>query len=361
MTVKDLLTLRLANQQVCSHSFIKPKDIVAWMGAMQAQDYAMARWAVGLRLAAPDNKAVQKTIDEGGIIRTHLLRPTWHFVSSENAGWILDLTAPHIQASMKPRLKELELTSRVLSKTLNLMDRLLRDGAHLTRDDIIAVLERNKIATRDQRSSYLLMWAELEKIICSGALKGMKNTYAHFALRVKEQKSLSRDEGLYRIAQRYFTSHGPATLIDFANWSGLPMSDAKKALKSAEDILTSEKIDSKTYWFREQPVDESAFNKVYFLPAFDEFVIGYKDRSACLFDKDKAEVISKNGMFFPIVVFRGKVVGSWRKSKAKNEVRITHKLFAEAPSNRNFNARLKRGAADACAFFSEPSREGCAP
>ena len=193
MLIKDLLALRLAHQQISHQRFIKPNDVVAWMGAMQAQDYAMARWAVGVRLPASDNSAVQRAIDKGEIIRTHLLRPTWHFVSARDAGWIIDLTAPHIRASMKSRLKGLELTPRVLTRALNILDKHLRDGGHLTRDEIIAVLEKNKIVADDQRGSHLLIWAELEKIICSGAFNGKKNSYAHFGKRVKDQKPLSRD------------------------------------------------------------------------------------------------------------------------------------------------------------------------
>lgn len=352
MLVKELLALRLSNQQVSHQRFNKPKDVVAWMGAMQAQDYGMARWAIGVRLPSSNSTTVQQAIDKGEIVRTHLLRPTWHFVSAADAGWIIDLTAPHIKALMKSRLKELELTPKVLSKSLSILDKLLRDGVHLTREEIVTALQKHKIVTGDQRSSHLLMWAELEKIICSGAIQGKKNTYAHFGKRVREQKPLSRDEGLYRLAERYFTSHGPATLLDFANWSGLPMTDVRKAIKLTEDILTSEKIDSNVYFLREGGAGDSAFDQVYFLPAFDEFVIGYKDRRACLLDEHKAVVISNNGMFFPIVVFRGKVVGSWKKSIARNEVKIVHELFTEAPATRKFNAMLKRGAEDASGFFS---------
>lgn len=352
MLINDLLARRLANQQVSHHRFVKPKEVVAWMGAMQAQDYAMARWAVGVRLPSADHNAVQKAVDKGEIIRTHLLRPTWHFVSGHDAGWIIDLTAPHIQGSMKSRLKQLELTPRLLAKALTILDKLLRDGDHLTRDEIIRAWEKNKILTGDQRASHLLICAELEKVICSGAIKAMKNTYAHFGRRVKEQKPLSRDEGLCRLAERYFTSHGPSTLADFANWSGLPMPDARKAIKYTEHILTSEKIDSNLYWFRDGSVNDARFDDVYCLPAFDEFVIGYKDRSACLLDKHKAVVISINGMFFPIIVARGKVVGSWKKSVAKHRVDIIPELFSDAPSTRTFNSSLKRATTEAGEFFS---------
>lgn len=352
MLSKDLLTLRLANQQISHQRFFAAQELVGWMGAMQAQDYAMARWAIGARLPAADNNSVQAAIDKGDIIRTHLMRPTWHFVSAHDAGWIIDLTAPHIRALMKSRLKELELTPRVLLKALKVLDKLLSDGGHRTRDEIIVAWEQNKIATNDQRGAHLLMWAELEKIICSGSLKGKKNTYAHFGTRVTEKKTLARDEGLHRLAQRYFTSHGPATLFDFANWSGLPMADARNAIALVEDVLLTEEIDAKRYWFPDRSQARSNLDQVYCLPAFDEYVIGYKDRSACLLDEHKAVVISINGIFFPIVVFRGKVVGRWKKSPEKDRVKIIHELFPDAPSTRKFQSLLKRASDKASDFLS---------
>ena len=131
------------------------------------------------------------------------------------------------------------------------------------------------------------------------------------------------------------------------------MPDARKAIKHTEDVLMSEEIDSKRYWFREGSVTRSGFDNVYCLPAFDEFVIGYKDRSACLSAQHKAVVISINGMFFPIVVYRGKVLGSWKKSSAKEHVMVTPELFSDAPSTQKFNGMLKRAAADVSAFFAD--------
>lgn len=351
MEITELLRLRLANQQISVHDFVKPRDVVAWMGAMQAQEYAMARWAVGVRLPTPDVGVIQKAIDKGDIIRTHLLRPTWHLVAAGDVRWILDLTAPHIRASMRSRLKELELTPAILSRGLKTLEKLLEDGNHLTRDEVITSLVKSKIPMHDQRASHLLVCAELEKIICSGAMKNGKNTYAHFDIRVKEQKPLLREEALKKLAMRYFASRGPATVTDFANWSGLSMTDGKIAVSLNGKKLLSVRIDSKDYWYRSIDITP-AKEKVYFLPAFDEFVIGYKDRSACLPEHHKPTVISINGLFFPAIIFRGKIMGLWKKSTDSKEVNIIPNLFADAPATRTFKLMMSRAMKDVAGFFS---------
>lgn len=350
MEIFDLLRLRLANQKISDHQFLKPRDVVAWMGAMQAQEYGMARWAIGVRLAAPDIQIIQRAIDKGDIIRTHLLRPTWHLVSARDVRWMLDLTAPHIQASVKSRFKELELTPATLNKGLRVLEKLLQDGDHLTRDALIAQLEKSKVAMHNQRASHLLLWAELEKVICNGALKDGKNTYAHFDLRVKDQKPIDREEALKNLAMRYFASRGPATVFDFANWSGLPMADVKLAVAFNEKKLLSEKIDSKVYWYGSDQIP-AVEEKVYFLPAFDEFVIGYKDRSACLPAHHKPTVISINGLFFPTLVFRGKIMGLWKKAATSKGVKVIPDLFTDSPVSRKFASMVNKGMRDTEAFF----------
>ena len=354
MVQEQISPFRLANQQVSQHRFTKPKEVVQWMGAMQAQDYGMVRWAVGLRLPEPAIQSVQRAIDKGEIIRTHLMRPTWHLVSAKDVRWILDLTAPHIQRSLKSRLKELELSPAVLSKAIKVLEATLASGDHLTRDELISALEKNKISGRDQRAAHILMWAELEKIICSGALRGKKNTYAHFDTRVKPQKATGRDEGLQKLARRYFASHGPATLSDFINWSGLPALDARKSLALAEKHILSERIGSTVYWFTERVEQRSIKDSVFLLPAFDEFIIGYKDRSACLSSLHKPSAISVNGILWPLIVFNGQVVGLWKKTLVKKQVRLQHEFFPSRylVQSKKFESLLRDASDKVSMFFS---------
>lgn len=325
MTFNDISNIRLANQQVTKSGFNKVKDLAGWMCAIQAQDYQMAKWAIGLRINGVSEKTVNEAIDKGEILRTHLLRPTWHFVSSDDIHWLLELTAPHIRSTMKSRNKSLELTDTILNKSVLLITDALQGGKHLTREEMIWILEKSGIATKDNRGSHILSEAELGGIICSGESKGNKQTYALLNERVKENKRLSREDALKKIAGKYFSSHGPATLKDFVWWSGLPVKDARNALEMAKPHLSEERIDSSAYYYKES----SWFPEktVFLLPAYDEFIISYKDRTASLSSLDHSKAVSINSLFRPMIVINGRVSGLWRRTIIKETLLIETLLF----------------------------------
>ena len=326
MNLKNIANLRLINQQIAGTKFTLPKDLVAWMGAMQAQDYSMVKWAVGVRLPHSTDKSIQAAMDKGDIIRTHILRPTWHLVSSDDLLWMLALTAPQIRAGMKSRHKDLGLTEAILSKSRKVLEKTLRDGNHSTRDELIVELNKANIVTDENRASHLFMAAELEGVICSGGAKNGKQTFALLDERVPQTKSLSRDEALASLAKRYFSSHGPATLDDFDWWSGLSAGDAKRALDMVKSDLTSEAVEGKTYWFTE--VSAKPKKSAFLLPAFDEFIISYKDRSATITSENHRRAVSSNGMFHPTIVVNGETIGVWKRVVRKDTVDIDLDYFA---------------------------------
>ncbi|MEW6108889.1 MAG: winged helix DNA-binding domain-containing protein [Nitrospirota bacterium] len=306
------------------------KDIVGWMGAMQAQDYAMVKWAIGVRLPGSTVQVIETAINNGEIIRTHLLRPTWHFVSADDIYWMLELTAPQIKASLKSRHKELGLSETIFSKSNTIIEKALRGGKHLIREELAAELGKAKIATDDNRASHLLLRAELDGIVCSGATKGGKQTYALLEERVPKTKSLTKGEALAALAKKYFTSHGPATLQDFVWWSGLSVSDAKHALEMVKSDFISEIIDSQTYWlanlFSIPGTDKKVVN---LLPAFDEFIISYKDRSVSLPFENHNKTVSNNGIFRPVIVVNGQVTGIWKRTIKNDKVIVETELFKQ--------------------------------
>lgn len=328
MTLTDVSNIRLINQQITTTKFSTIKDIVGWMGAMQAQDYAMVKWAIGTRLPDSTDETVEAAIDKGEIIRTHLLRPTWHFVSADDIYWLLELTAPQIKSASKSRHKELELTEPLLAKSNKLIQEALIGGNQLTREEIGVILERAKIPTDKNRLYHILFIAELDGLLCSGATKGKKRTFALLNERVPLAKSLSKEEALRRIAERYFSSHGPATLNDFVWWSGLSVSNARNALEMVKPDLVSEKIGSETYWlansFSNPKADSSS---LFLLPAFDEFIISYKDRSASLLLENHKKAVSDNGVFRPTIVVNGKVIGLWKRIIKNDKVIIETDFF----------------------------------
>lgn len=334
MTLSEISIARLFNQRIESSHFKSAKDIVCWMGAMQAQDFAMAKWAVGLRLQHSTEEKIENAISSGEVLRTHLMRPTWHFVSSDDIYWMLDLTAPQIKSALKTRHRQLEFTDAIISKSKNIIARALNGGIHLTREELAVLFNKAKIKTDDNRLYHLLVSAELDGLICSGNIKNSKQTYALLAERVPLKKSLTKEEALAELARRYFTSHGPATLKDFIWWSGLRAADARIALELNNHALNHETIDSENYFF------SNTFSKlsvkkysVHLLPAYDEFLISYRNRSASLLLTDFRKAVSDNGIFRPVIVINGKVCGLWKQVIKKEIVNIETDFFTSHESS----------------------------
>ncbi|MDD4968731.1 MAG: winged helix DNA-binding domain-containing protein [Paludibacter sp.] len=323
MTHSEISTLRLQNQQIEGSAFHTAQDLVAWMGAMQAQDYAMAKWAVGLRVPGSTDSSIETAYNKGEIIRTHLMRPTWHFVSSDDVYWLLELTAPRIRPLMKSRDKQLELTELIYSKCNGMLEKVLSNNLSLTREELIREFDNIHIQTNENRLSHIMLRAELDGIVCSGPIKNKKLTYALLSGRIPAVKSITRDEALATLADRYFRSHCPATLRDFVWWSGLTTTDARKAIEMIQPNFNSETIGLDTYWIPDT-FKHSSGNKpaVHLLPAFDEFLIAYADRGAALATVDNRKTISENGIFRPVIVVNGQVEGLWKRNAVKDLVKI---------------------------------------
>jgi hypothetical protein len=342
MNLSDISNIRLIRQQIAGTKFKTVKEIVCWMGAMQGQDYTMAKWAIGTRLPGSTEKTVEAAINRGEIIRTHLLRPTWHFVSAEDIYWMLELTAPHIKASLKFRSKWLGLTDTICKKSNKIIEKALIAEKHLTRDEIVKKLENAKINTEEQRAHHLLLRAELDGIICSGRIKLKKQTYALLEERIPKSKTLNRDEALEKLARKYFTSHCPATLKDFVWWSGLPVNGAKRALEMVKQDLISEKISSQVYWLINSfSIPKNYKESIYLLPAYDEFLISYKDRNAAITFENNKKAISNNGIFRPTIIINGQVKGIWKQLMKKNKVIIETDFF-QPPGKATINSLKKQ-------------------
>jgi hypothetical protein len=328
MTSTDIIRIRLANQQLAGTNFKNAKDLVGWMGAIQAQDFAMSKWAVGVRLPGSTNKTVQTAIDNGEIIRTHVLRPTWHLVSADDVYWMLELTGSRVKAFMKSNMKHLELSEDLCSKSNDVMAKALNGNNHLTREEIMAELKKTNINTNDLRGLHLLMHAELDGIICSGTTRNKNQTYALLSERVPKPSSIHKDEALIKLAKIYFMSHGPATLTDFAWWSGLSVTEAKHALKMIGPGFVAETIGTQTYWMSNAiTIPETGKKPVYLLPAFDEFLISYKDRSAAITLELQSRAFTTNGIFKPIIVTNGQVAGTWKRTINSDKIIIETSFF----------------------------------
>jgi hypothetical protein len=329
MKQNDIAKARLKSQQLSGTTLTTIPALVGWMGAIQAQDYAMSKWAIGVRLPGATDRSVEQAFNDGTILRTHVLRPTWHLVSASDIHWMLELTAPKIRSAMKTRHQQLELTPPLLGKCRDIFERVL-EGQHLTREELIAELGNKKIPVNGEQAAHIMELAELDGLVCSGALKGIKQTYALLAERSPRKASISKDEALAKLATIYFTGHAPATLADFTWWSGLPAGEAKRALELIARELESAVIDDQTYWFPESLAGfRSRKTSVHLLPAFDEFLISYKNRTASISMEHQPKAFTNNGIFRPTVVISGQTTGVWKRTVKKDRVVIEANAFLQ--------------------------------
>ncbi len=332
MTNLEITTQRLANQHLTTPTFEKPDEVVAALGAVQAQDYAGAKWALAQRMkGGSTDAALDEQFNKGTILRTHLSRPTWHFVTPADIRWMLELTAPRVNAFNAFMYRKLELDDAVFKKSNAVISKALRGGKQKARAELASELERAGISTKDGvRLGYLVMRAELEGVVCSGARKGKQFTYALLEERAPPVKKLKRDEALYELTRRYFLTRGPATAQDFVWWSGLTMADAKKGIEMCASLFEKEQIGEQIFWFRASaPLSIKKAPTAYLLPNYDEYFIGYKDRSA-IGERVQARTPEElnRALFVHIIFVNGQIVGGWRRTLKKDSVRAELDLLA---------------------------------
>jgi len=325
MTLLNICGERLANQGLVTQRLEKASEVVALLGAVQAQDYSGAKWGLAQRTRGATESAVEKEITDGAILRTHVLRPTWHFVAPPDIRWMLKLTAPRVKAILAHYDRQLGVDAAVLRKSRAVLTKVLRDGNQLTRSELARALTKARIrADGTERLARLMMHAELDGLICSGARRGKQFTYALLDERVSPTKELERDEALCELATRFFATRGPATVDDFAWWSGLSKTDAKRAAQAAEAGFEHTVIGGRQYWFPR--VTRSTRTKLpvaRLLPAYDEYFIGLKDRSAMHAKLERSGVEPSDGFIFRhVVTIDGQMVGRWKPTLKGKSVAI---------------------------------------
>jgi hypothetical protein len=297
----------------------------------------MAKWAIGARLAGMTDRKVESAINNGEILRIHVLRPTWHFVAADDIHWMLQLSAPKIKSSLKTRHKQLELSESLITKTNSIIEKTLSKEIYLTRNELADEFHKEGIRTDDNRLSHILFRSEMDGIVCSGPVKDNKLTYALLHERVPHKKEFSRDESLAELAKRYFNSRCPATLEDFIWWSNLTVQDARKAMDLIKSDFISVTMASKKYLIPNSFSEAaSAKGSVHLLPAYDEFLISYRDRSNSLSEVSDRKTISNNGIFYPTIVVNGQVTGIWKRTFQKKKATVSVNLFRplkESPIN----------------------------
>lgn len=332
MANQEIGLRRLANQHISGDKFQTAAEVVRWMGAMQAQDYNHALWAVGLRMQSATMAGIEQAIADGEILRTWPMRGTIHFIPPEDAKWMLELAASRMLATDGRRLEQLELTVATIMQCQDLFVEALSGGNCLTRKELLNILEDAGISTAGQRGYHILWYIAQSGVISMGPMQGKQQTFVLLDEWVPQQRSLSREEALAELAGSYFTSHGPATEYDFARWAGITVTDARLGIELAGAALTSEAIDGTDYWGGSDSVtawDKSRPN-TNLLPGFDEYLLGYKDRDAVLAPDHAGKIVpGNNGVFKPMIVVDGQIVGTWQRSLQKDNVTLTLDPFTD--------------------------------
>jgi DNA glycosylase AlkZ-like len=342
----DIVSRRLRNQKLIGSDVRGSADLVAWMGAVQAQDYPGAKWALALRSPALTNAAIDRDFDVGRILRTHVMRPTWHFVTPADIGWMVALTKDRVLAVCASYYRRMGLDAATCVKSRRTLERILQGGRQLTRPEIAAAFSKANVPSESIALGFLLMRAELEGVLCSGPRRGKQFTYALVEERVPPVPPLSRDESLATLARRYFTSHGPATVRDFSWWSGLTMQESRAGVDAIAESLAQETIGGLTYWFAPSRAARLPPSPdVYLFPNYDESGIAYRDRAVVPVLPRPGRVAA--GAEGPHLLWiGGEIVGRWaRKPKAQHVV-------LEMQPFRRLTERERRALAAAATRFS---------
>jgi hypothetical protein len=326
----DIARMRLRNQRIAAARFERPEDVVAWLGAVQDQDYLGGVWGIALRTHDCDRGAVERAIAEKQIVRTWPMRYTLHFVPADDVRWMLALTAPRAIAKAAGRHRQLELDAATFKKARTLAERALAGGAPMPRPEFFAVLARAGIDPAGQRGAHIIGQLAHDGVICFGPREGAQQTLVLLDEWLPHARTLPRDEALAKIALRYFQSHGPATDRDLAWWTGLTLTECRSSIASVAHQLDALQLDDKEYWITRDgaPVSAEPARDVFLLPPWDEYLVGYTDRSHVLrHDHGAAWDPGNRGLATRPVIIDGTIAGTWRRTIENGRVTIAFDLF----------------------------------
>jgi hypothetical protein len=355
-----ILSQRLNNQRLVNSTCREPEAIVSHLGAMQAQEYAMARWAIGLRVADINDATVEAAFNEGRILRTHVLRPTWHFVAPADIRWLLALTAPRVRQAMAFIDRQFEVDGPLVRRSLAVFKKALQGGNQLTRAELQSALAHAKIIAEGTRLASLVMHAELDGLICSGPRRDRQFTYMLMDERVPATKTLPRDAALVELSRRYFASRSPATAQDFSWWSGLTLKEARAGVSTLGPEFAREIAAGSEYVVNTNSNAVGSSKKITFtalLPDYDEYGIAYEDRRALCSAPGKnadAAITARDMAFNRMIIVDGRIAGSWKRTERNGEFVIETSFFSQ-PTKSALRA-LKKAAERYGAFVGKPVR-----
>lgn len=357
MRDREIASRRMRNSRLTGDGFKTADEVVRWHLAMQAQDYGPAKWSIAQRSTGLASEDVDEALASGSIIRTHVLRPTWHFVARDDIRWLLELSGPRVQQGSAGRYRELGLDQRTLARSQKVIVSALEGGNRLTRKEIAAVLDDAGIDRTGQRMPHILIHCELEAVIGSGGLAGKQQTFALLDERVPTGGSFDRDDAVVELARRYLTSHGPATVKDMSWWSGLTMTDLRKALDLlGPSEVRSETVDGLELWsLGEEDAVPPPVRGAHLLQTYDELVVGYTESRFHGDPGAEAARAAWGDRTFPsgILLLNGRIGGHWRRTIDRKAVAVEVHLSGEP--KRGGTGAIEMAAADLGRFLGMPA------
>ncbi|MFD5276516.1 winged helix DNA-binding domain-containing protein [Pseudarthrobacter sp. NPDC058362] len=345
--------LRLASQLLLpSLTDERPEaaDIVRWMTAMQAQDFQAALWAVGVRLQGGGLSMVRAALDSGAIVRSWPMRGTLHLVAPEDLRWMLELTADRLTKGMAARHRELGITWADVEKCRDLALDHISSAGPVSRSELFALFDAAGQATQGQRGIHILGTLCRHGRLVLGPLAGNQQLLVAFDDWIPASRRLERAEAVAEWLLRYVRSHGPATVHDFAWWTQLPLTEVRAALAEVRGQLAELEFDGSAYWMSPgtaalQDATVPAGRSVLLLPGFDEFLLGYKDRSLVLPPEYADHIVpGGNGVFKKTVVAAGEVIGTWAVEGKGRRAAVVHDLFGDRQPGPAAQAAFERAA-----------------
>jgi hypothetical protein len=330
MTLRDIAFLRLRGQQLTGLSFPGINKMVSHLGALQAQDYLAAKWSIGVRLPSATDEDVEKAIEKKKIVRTWSFRGTLHFMGPADVRWMLKLAAPRLISAHAGLYRKQELDEAAIAKSMQVIRNMLEGENRATRKEIQETLAQTGIPAQGLRGNLIFLRASLEGLICHGPRHNKEFTFVLLDEWLPRAKIIEGDKALAEIACRFVKSHGPVTVKDLSGWCGITVTDAKHALIMNEKHLAPRSIEGQEYWMENNIRPASLSSRVHLLPAFDEYLMGYKDRSALLDEQHVNKVMGVgNGQVSPTIIIDGKVEGTWKRTVKKDKVMIETHCFRQ--------------------------------
>lgn len=343
---------RLINQGIQKSSFQNSSDLIQSLCAVQAQDYYGSLWALGLRIKNSTYVDIENAIEQKQIIRTWPMRHTLHFVDPASVRWMLKWLTPKVISAFTKRRRELEIDENILKKSKKIFIKALEGGKQITRAGMYELLDSNGIKPDGQRGIHVLAQLSMEGLLCFGTREQKQFTFTLLDEWVPPAPVLPKEEALCILAVKYFSSHGPAAVQDFAWWTGLSLTESKNAVSSAGDHLTEYKENGKTYWFNpEAKTGKTIRTAVHLLPPFDEYLVSYKDKSAVIPPGIQNQLTSPYTLLSPSVIVEGRVAGVWNREAFKDKFKIKIKAFNDF--DQKIITSIQKRAEEYCSFFTK--------